>query len=189
LKEINLDTLFEAYTDEAAAKEATAFKTVPTGSYNHKGEKVVVGEGDDERIVSLFGRLYAHLSGPITTKAGDRRGQQFFDVSWVEYRVNPATKKGEQITDENRAQAQAEGWPQDKAFKLWNQLAVAFDAVQKPVKEVLEMYRMYPTSLFITESFNTKDGWRSPRTAEEMADYIAANYDRKNFIQSIGKVK
>jgi len=189
VKDINLDMLFETYTSESAAKEATAFKTIPTGSYNLQGDTVTVGEGDDERIVSLYGRLYAHLAGTLTTKTGDRRGKQFFDVSWVEYRVNPGTMKGELITDENRAEAQAGGWPQDKAFKLWNQLAVAFDAVKKPVREVLEMFKMYKLNLFITESFNTDKGWRSPRTAEEMATYVAAGYDRKNFVQSISRLK
>jgi hypothetical protein len=189
MKELNLDELFAGYTDEAAAKEATAFKTVPTGSYNHKGEKYQAGIGDDERLTSLLGREYAHLSGPITTKTGDRRGQQFFDVSWIEYRVNPATKKGERITDENREQAVAEQWPQDKAFKLWNQLAVAFDAVKKPIREVLEMYKMYPTTLFITESYNTGNGWRSARTTAEKAEFLQAGYDPKNFVQSIGKMK
>ena len=189
MKEINLDTLFEAYTDEAAAKEATAFKTVPTGSYNHKGERAQAGIGDDERLVNLFGREYAHLSGPITTKTGDRRGQQFFDVSWQVYRVNPATKKSERITDENREQATAEQWPLDKPSKLWGQLAVAFDAVKKPIKEVLEMYRMYPTTLFITESYNTSAGWRSPRTPAEKAEFVSAGFDAKNFVQSISKVK
>lgn len=189
MKEINLDQLFNAFTDEAAAKEATTFKTVPTGAYNHQGEKVQAGVGDDERMVSLFGREYAHVSGPITTKNGDRRGQQFFDVSWVEYRVNPATKKGERITDDNREQSKAEQWPQDKAFKLWNQMVVTFDAVKKPVKEVLEMYRMYKVSLFITESFETPEGWRTPRTAEERAAFATAGYTPRNFVQSIGKIK
>jgi len=189
LKELNLDELFAAATSEAAAKEAGDFKTVPTGSYNHKGEKYQAGVGDDERLVGLFSREYARLSGPITTKTGDRRGQQFFDVSWIEYRVNPATRKSERVTDDNREQAVTEQWPQDKPFKLWNQLAVAFDAVKKPIREVLEMYKMYPTSLYITESFNTPDGWRSPRTAEEKAQYISAGYDAKNFVQSVGRVK
>lgn len=189
MKELNLDQLFQGYTDEAAAKEATAFKTVPTGSYNHKGEKVAAGIGDDERLANLFGREYAHLSGPITTKNGDRRGQQFFDVSWEVYRVNPATKKPERITDENRDQATAEQWPLDKPSKLWGQLAVAFDAVKKPIKEVLEMYKMYPTTLFVTEAFETPEGWRTPRTVEERAGYVAAGYTPKNFVQSIGKMK
>lgn len=189
MQEINLDQLFEAYTDEAAAKEATAFKTVPTGAYNHKGEKAQAGIGDDERMASLFGRQYARLSGPITTKTGDRRGQQFFDVSWVVYRVNPATRKPELITDANREQALTEQWPLDKASKLWGQLATAFDATKKPVREVLEMYKMYPTSLFVTEAFETPEGWRTPRTAEERGAYAAKGYTPKNFVQSIGKIR
>ena len=189
MKEVNLDTLFETYTDEAAAKEASAFKTVPTGSYLHKGEKVQVGVGDDDRLPHLFDRAYAHLQGPITTKEGDKRGRQFFDVSWEVYRVNPATKKPERITDENREDAIRGEWPLDKTSKLWGQLVTAFDAVTKPAKEVLEMYKMYPTSLFVTEAFETPEGWRTPRTTEERSKFVAAGYTPKNFVQSIGKVK
>jgi hypothetical protein len=68
-------------------------------------------------------------------------------------------------------------------------LAVAFDAVKKPIREVLEMYKMYPTTLFVTESYNTDKGWRSPRTAQEKAEFIAAGFDAKNFVQSISKAK
>lgn len=189
MKEINLDELFNDFTSEAAAKEATTFKTIPTGSYNHRGEKFQVGIGDDERMASLFNRKYARLSGPVTTKNGDRRGQQFFDVSWIEYRVNPVTKKPERVTDDNRTQAQVEQWPQDKPFKLWNQLASAFDAVTKPVPEVLEMYKMYPTTLFVTEAFETDEGWRTPRTAEERGAFVAKGFTPKNFVQSVGKAK
>ena len=195
MKEINLDILFETYTDEAAAKEATSFKTVAPGSYNHKGEKFTVGVGDDERIASLLGRTYAHLEGPITTATGDRRGRQFFDVSWEVYRVNPTgspTGKplGVRITDENRDDALRGEWALDKASKLWGQLTTAFDATKKPIKEVLEMYKMYPTVLYITESFQIAPGqWKNPRTAEERADYVSKGYAPKNFVQSVGKVK
>lgn len=189
MKELNVDDLFNAYTDEAAAKEATSFKTVPTGSYQHKGEKVEVGTGDDERIISLYGRNYAHLQGPILTANGDRRGRMFFDVSWIVWRVNPVTKKSEPITDENRERVLAEQWPLDKASKLWGQLSTVFDATKKPVREVLEMYKMYPTMLFVTETFETPEGWRTPRTPEERAIFASKGYTPKNFVQSISKVK
>lgn len=189
MKEVNLDSLFEAYTDEAAAKEASAFKTVPTGSYNHKGEKITVGVGDDDRLPHLKDRTYAHLEGPITTKAGDKRGRQFFDVSWEVYRVNPATRKPERVTDENREDALKGEWPLDKASKLWGQLTTAFDATKKPVRETLEMYKMYPTVLFVTEAFETPEGWRTPRTPEERSKFVGLGYTPKNFVQSIGKQK
>ena len=193
MKEINLDTLFEAYTDEAAAKEASSFKTIPTGSYNHKGDKVTVGVGDDERMPALLGRTYARMEGSTTTKTGDRRGKSFFDVSWEVYRVNPATSKPERITDENRETSITGEWPLDKASKLWGQLATAFDATKKPVKEVLEMYKMYPTVLFITESFQTiengRTAYKTPKSGEERGKFVAAGYTPKNFVQSISKVK
>ena len=190
MKEVNLDTLFETYTDEAAAKESTTFKTVAPGSYNHKGEKFTVGVGDDERIQSLYERTYAHLEGPITTQTGDRRGRMFFDVSWEVYRVDPATRKSVKITDENRDEAVRGAWPLDKASKLWGQLTTAFDATKKPIKEVLEMYKMYPTVLYVTESFQEGPGkWKNPRNAEERAQLVANGATPKNFVQSISRVK
>lgn len=186
---LNMDELFKTYTDEAAAKEATAYKTIPTGSYLMKGDTVEPQIGDNEKFAELFGRKYAHFGGFVTTKAGDKKGKQFFNASWEVYRVNPATKKPERITDDNRAQAESEKWPQDRATKLWGMLANAFDMLKKPAAEVLEAFKMYPVSVFVTENFETGEGWKTPKTDEERNGYLRSGYRSVNSVVSIGKVK
>ena len=188
MPELTMDQLYQSYTDEAAAKESATFRTVPKGSYNIRADKVSPQIGGPEKPEFLVGREFATLSGIITGPKGETV-RLTFDVSWQVYRVNPISKKPEQITDENRDRALSEEWPQDKVSKLWGQLTTTFDAVKKPIGESLEMAKMYPFSVFVTESFETPIGWRSPKDEAELLEYKKQGYSRKNFVNSISKAK
>lgn len=187
MAELSMDQLHQEYTDEAAAKEASAYPTLPRGSYNVKFDKVTPKEGDDPEREDQFGRRYATLSGTITD--GKVTVRVNVDASWQVYRVNPATKKSERITEENKNVALAESWLQDKSSKLWGQLVTVFEAGKKPVPEILELAKMYPVSVFVTENYQTPEGWRGPRTEEEAKTYREKGYTRKNFVQSISKAR
>lgn len=191
MSELNLDQLFQTYADEAAAKESNERKrrTVPTGSYILTGNYAQANVGDNERMARLYGRQYGRFGGGLTTKTGDKRGSTFFNASWEVRRINPDTKKGEAITDDNRERATNEKWPLDWESKLWGQLATTFEAVQKPVAEMFELFKMYPVSVFITESFATPEGYRSPKDDAERETYLKAGYEAYNNVVSIGKIR
>ena len=188
MAELTMDQLYATYTDEAAAKEATAYRTIPKGLYTLKGDKTTPQIGEKADFESLFGRQYATLSGTVTGPKGESV-RVTFDVSWQVYRFNALTRKAEAITDENRDRAASGEWALDKPSKLWGQLTTAYDSVKKPVQESLEMFKMYPINVFLTESFETPEGWRSPRDEATKLEYIKQGYSRKNFVTSLSKIK
>lgn len=184
---LDMEKLFRTFTDEKAAEEASKpqYKTVPTGSYILKGDKFEgPAEESDKTPQRLRGREYVRLQGPITTKAGEAKGRQFFDVSWVAMKVNP--ENGESVA----AEGADPKWKYDRPFKLYSQLAKAFDMEKKPVGEVLEAFKMYPLSVFVTERFQTGEReWKSPETAEQRAAWLREGLPSINTVVSIGKVK
>lgn len=184
---LDMERLFKTFTDEKAAEEAAkpTYQTVPTGSYIMKGEKLDGPAPETEKTPQrLRSRDYARFGGPITTKAGEKKGWQFFDGSWVPMRVNPET--GNSVPE-------GEGdpkWKYDKPFKLFSQLEKAFDMQKKPVGEVLEAFKMYPINVFVTERFQVGEReWKSPETAEQRAAWLREGLPSVNSVASIGKVK
>lgn len=184
---LDLERLFKTFTDEKAAEEAAkpTYQTIPTGSYILQGDKVEgPAEESDKTPQRLRGRDYARLQGPVTTKAGEKKGRQFFDVSWIPMRVNP--ENGSSVP-EGEADPK---WKYDRPFKLYSQLQKAFDMQKKPVGEVLESFKMYPLSIFVTERFQTGEReWKSPETPEQRAAWIREGLPSINTVASIGKVK
>lgn len=183
MADLNIEELYDQFTTDEAIKEATAFGTIPSGAYTFLPDKVEPRLGDKPEIQSLFGRKYAHVSGSVVDNQGNKRGKQFIDISWEVWRVNP---------DDNKAVPEADAeptWKMDRTSKLWGQYLKALDAQRESVGSVLKLLTQYPVTLYVTESFKTEEGWRSPRTPEDKKAYQESGYQPANFPQSISKAK
>jgi hypothetical protein len=167
----SMTDLYGKRADESLVREANAFRTLRTGLYQITTEKI------DNRIGSekspwpgayLFNIQVAAV--PVGEGADDRKGgKQFHEISFESLRRDT----GELATPS----------------KLAGQYMKALGVEGKEIPEVMEAVALYPVNAYITESFKTPEGYRTPKTEEERAAYVKSGYEPKNFTQRISAIK
>lgn len=165
IKELNLEELYETYTSDEQIKESFERRTVPTGRYTFTPKKA--GARVMPENSPFPGRKTGSFFGQLHDNQGQRKGSVGFDASWEIHR--------------------RENGKMDGLSVLWGQLCTALDMKAKPVGEVVMAAGQFPTSMYVTESFKTPEGWRTARTPEERAEYRRLGYDARNFVQSISR--
>ena len=177
----DLDATFNQHVSQEAMKEATAFRTLPTGSYVLTPEKV-------ERIVGSEkspwpGRKMIHLQVSAEAKLPDETGKRmkgklFFDVSPEEIRVDGKI---------------------DGPTKLFAQYAKAFGP-EKSIGEVIESLALYPVDGYVTEVAMFKGAGEGGKNkyvtvkndsgrAQAISDAMKNGGELKNFVQNVSAVK
>lgn len=181
---LSQEELFSQEASAAAIAEATAFKTVPTGSYQIKLAKFV-GKQDAPTDQFPKGRIRAQLTCNVLDAEGKKQGSITFSISREIGRVASTGKL-------------------DRLSKMDGQLMKALfpdvkndaDLAKISWAEVFSRFEQYPVQAFITETFSTDidplTGARSyfdAKTPEEAKAYRERGLKANNNIQSIGRVK
>lgn len=168
---INIEDLFNQYTDQEQVKESFDKFTAPTGRYRFVATKAEAEKGGaDHPYTALQDRPFVHVFGKMTEMVDGvekKRGSVGFDASW------------------ERRQT-AKGQP-DKIGKLWGQLVVALDMKDKSVGEVINAITAYPLSIYVNESFKTPEGYRTAKDAEARSAYRRLGYESRNFVESVSR--
>ena len=161
----DLTTLFEKRAADVVAKEANQFPTLPSGKYRLTVEKVEGRIGSEQS--PWPGAELIHLQ--IAAQSPDRKGKLFQDISYQTLR--------------------RQNGKLDTPTKLWGQYEKALGVIGKSAGEVLEAIRLYPVDAYVSESFKTLEGYRTPRTDAERTQFTDANYEIRNFIQNVFQAK
>jgi hypothetical protein len=160
----DLNTLHEKRAEEAVVREANAYRTLRTGNYRLTVEKA---EGRIASEKSPWpGTEMVHLqvdAKPLIE--GERGGKLFVDITYVTLR-----KQDGQL---------------DGPSKLWGQYEKALGCTGKSAGEVVESIRLYPVDGYVTESFKTPMGYRTPKTEEERAEFMKSGFEPRNFLQNV----
>jgi len=160
----SLDELFEQHASAEMVKEATAYRTIPTGKYQLNAKKIEGRIGSEKS--PWPGARLVHLQLDAAAD-GAKKGVLFADISHETLR-----------RDDGKL---------DNPSKLWGQYEKALDMQGKSAGDVVEAIRLYPVDSFVTESFKTPDGYRTPRTDDERAEYVKAGFESRNFVQNVFK--
>ena len=160
----DLNTLHEKRAEEAVAREANAFRTLRTGNYRLMAEKAEGRIASDKSPWPGAEMVHLQLDArPLEN--GSKGGKIFLDITYQTLR---------------RADGSLDG-----PTKLWGQYEKALGATGKSAAEVVEAVLAYPVDGFVTESFKTPMGYRTPKTEEERMDFVQAGYEPRNFVQNV----
>ena len=160
----DLNTLHEKRSEEAAVREANAFRTLRTGNYRLTVEKAEGRIASDKSPWPGAEMVHLQIDAKPTVE-GERGGKMFVDITYQTLR---------------RADGSLDG-----PTKLWGQYEKALGVTGKSAGEVVESIRLYPVDGYITESFKTALGYRTPKTEQERAEYVRAGYEPRNFLQNV----
>ena len=166
--ELNISDLYQKKTDEKLVSDANRTPTVPTGAYTLQVTNVSAQVGENPKFPPLFEREFAHLRANLE-KDGKRVGAIWFDVSWVDKRLDDGKLDG--------------------PARLWGQAVRALDLSEASIGEVLEAFKQYPLTGYITERFHLDDEWKSARNEKERADLMVAGAEPRNYVLSLSKIK
>jgi hypothetical protein len=167
MDELNLEDLYGKVTSEEQIKESFERRTVPTGRYILQAERVTPRRlPSDHFLANGEDREVGTFAGPLRDDQGNRKGRIMFDASWDIRRKENGKMDGLSV--------------------LWGQICTALS--RRDVGEVMDAMKIYPVSVYVSESFKTPEGYRTARTPEERAEYRKRGYDAKNFVQSVSKV-
>lgn len=175
MADLDLSALHDIYTSEEQVKEATAFKTLPTGAYRFHVEKAdprTDDRPDSETPGRQTARITAAAFDPLT---GDRKGTTFFNVSWQPFKR------------EDRAGI----LKQDGPTKLWGQLVKALEAQDQSVADVVQttIYSA-PVDGFLIESMKMPDGsLQGFKTPEERVALLKDGGEPMNYVANLRKAK
>ena len=158
-------TLFTKHAEAEAMKEATAFRTLPTGKYRLTAKKVeyrIAGE-----MSPWPGAELIHLQ--VDAQGAERRGVLFIDLTYQTLR-NTEGKL-------------------ESPTRLWGQYEKALGVQGKNAGEVVEAIMLYPVDGYVTEAFKTLEGYRTPKTPEQRAEFEKAGFEVRNFTQNVSPAR
>ena len=189
---MDLQQLYAQLVDEAAVKEATRFRTIPTGGYNVLVEPADLKQGEDAETPGTFNRWCSRVTAPVIVlnEAGEEQklGNVFFTISPEIRRVEKGKRAGQM----------------DNSAKLWYQSVKALrtiDAIAESanVRDVIKTLAKSPVFIFVIEFFvvagagpNGSDKWitvRGEKADEIKAKYLALGLEPQNMVTSIGAYK
>ena len=154
-------TLHEKHADAEAVKEANAFRTLPSGKYRLTAKKLEYRIGSAQS--PWPGAELIHIQ--VDAQGATRRGTHFHDISYQTLRRQDGSL--------------------DSPTKLWANYEKALGVVGKSAGEVVEALTLYPVDGYLTESFKTPEGYRTPKTDVEREEYVKAGYEPRNFTQNV----
>ena len=163
-------TLFEKHAEAEAVKEANAFRTLPSGSYRFTTRKLEYRIGAEQG--PWPGAELIHLQVDALQQGTDtpRKGVLFFDITYQTLR-------------------RADDGKLDSPSRLWGNYEKALGVLGKSAGEVVEAITLYPVDAYVTETFKTPAGYRTPKTPEERAEFERAGYEARNFVQNVRAAK
>jgi hypothetical protein len=181
--ELNLEELYNIYTDPQQIKDSFEKRTLPTGTYTFYASR---GEARSIPADASWcpGRKTASFFGQLKNAEGKRVGSVGFDASWEP--VYYDDKHGHRR--------------QDGMGMRWGQLVVALDMAAKPVPEIIDAAKRYPFNVYVTEAFRNPETqqWETAfsddpsappeRQARQRKAYRAKGWESRNFVQTIKRV-
>ena len=154
-------TLFTKHAEAEAVKEANAYRTLPSGTYRLSTQKIEYRLGLPQS--PWPGAELIHIQAKA--QGVERTGTLFFDISYQTLR-----------REDGRL---------DSPTRLWGQYEKALGVQGKNAGDVVEAITRYPVDAFVTESFQTPEGYRTPKTPADHAAYVNAGYEARNFVQNV----
>lgn len=188
----SLEQYYQTQVSEQAVKDATAFRTVPGGSYRLTPEKV-------EPVL-------AGIKSPWP-------GRPMLHVTWAAESIvdivredgstyKPKCKMFADLSLEDRYDDTPNGKKLDKPAALFNQAAKAFGLVQKSKGEIFDGLKAYPLNGYITEvavfkgageghknDGTPKDKYLTIRDSAGRAAAAKDGADFSNFLQNVSEAK
>ncbi len=184
-----LDDLFKQYTDSRLVKEATAFGTLATGTYQLEVNDIEIRPGErdleyaqkEDTTIENKQRAMrhrAHLTTAVWTVPDDgvassvvSRGNIFVDVSWVEQR-----------TPKNRLDGMSQRWGQfKKAIDPANDMSDG--EVLKTMKQMDFLGKV--EEIWIDDTAEEGERIKNARTPEDRAKYGAEGRTAKNIVRRV----
>jgi len=163
----DLNEIFEQATSDELVKEATAFKTLPSGKY-----RLTVAKAEGRVTPANFsfpGVQMVHLQVDAVAHEGDSKGKLFVDLCPTVLR-----------RDDGKL---------DSSSKRWGQYQKAVDKIGAQVGEVIEAIKLYPVDAYVAEGFKMPDQtYQFPRNADERKLAVDGGGEAKNFVQGIYKI-
>jgi len=162
-------SLYTKHAEAEAVKEANAYRTLPTASYRLTTRKV------EYRVCPESGPWpgaeLVHLQVDALQRDAEvpRKGVLFFDISYQTLRNR-----------EGRLESPT---------RLWGNYEKALGVIGKNAGEVLEAVTLYPVDAYVTESFKTLAGYRTPKTPQDREELVQAGYEARNFVQNVRAAK
>lgn len=164
----NIESLYSNLLDDQTSKALISEandNTVPTGTYRLDVVKKEFAEAGEKS--PWPGRLIAKIQADAFDKENRRLGRLFFDASPVEMRHNDKL---------------------DGPTRLWGNIAkVVGEGLTN--REILANLGLFPVSGFVTRSYKTDLGWRTPKTADEEKKFKDAGFEPRNYVQNIRPYK
>lgn len=168
----DLNEIFENATSDELVKEATAFKTLPSGKY-----RLAVAKAEGRVTPANFsfpGVQMVHLQVDALAHESDANGVQ---------------AKGKLFVDLCPTILRRDDGRLDSSSKRWGQYQKAVDKVGAPVGEVIEAIKLYPVDAYVAEGFKMPDqSYQFPRNSDERKAAVDAGGEAKNFVQGIYKI-
>jgi hypothetical protein len=181
VSEENVDSILEAYSDvleeqtsEESIREATEFKTVPTGKYLvevMKKELRVAYKPNAETGKAKPDRLRVHLQLAVRdAKTGDKRGVVFTDASPIKGRF--------------------ENGNLDFPAQLWGHIAGVHDVAKRGInnRDLIEEIGKFAFVADIDDIYLVEGKWQAARTAEVASLFKKQGYRAMNSVKSLKAV-
>jgi hypothetical protein len=169
----DLNEIFEQATSDELVKEATAFRTLPSGKY-----RLTVAKAEGRVTPDNFsfpGVQMVHL--------------QVDAVAHTEVGADGNPIKGKLFVDLSPTILRRDDGKLDSSSKRWGQYQKAVDKVGATVGEVIEAIKLYPVDAYVAEGFKMPDQtYQFPRNADEKKLAIDGGGEAKNFVQGIYKI-